>query len=66
VLQAAQVGMTEQMAAASSIYWISASNLGSGASSLAIGDVTAAFGSALTLPSSGSCGGGFSGGGGSG
>ena len=56
-------------AQASSIYWISpGGNLGSGPTSLAIGDLASGFGSALSPPSSGSGGGGggFSGGGGGG
>ena len=61
--------MPEALAQASPIYWISPSgNLGSGASSLGIGDLASGFGSALAPPSSGSGGGGggFSGGGGGG
>ena len=67
VLQAAHLSMPEAMAQASSIYWISGGgNLGSGPTSLAIGDLASGFGSALAPPSSGSggFGGGFSGGGG--
>ena len=60
VLQAAHVAMPEQMATASTIYWISPTgDLGSGASALAISDLSAGFGSALAPPSSGSGGGGF-------
>ena len=69
VLQAAHLAMPEAMAQASSIYWISGGgNLGSGPTSLAIGDLASGFGSALSPPSSGSggFGGGFSGGGGGG
>jgi uncharacterized membrane protein len=70
VLQAAHLAMPEAMAQASSIYWISGGggNLGSGPTSLAIGDLASGFGSALAPPSSGSGGGGggFSGGGGGG
>ena len=69
VLQAAHLAMPEELAQASSIYWISpGGNLGSGATSLAIGDLASGFGSALAPPSSGSGGGGggFSGGGGGG
>ena len=67
VLQAAHLAMPEALAQASSIYWISpGGDLGSGASSMGIGDLASGFGSALAPPSSGSGGGGggFSGGGG--
>jgi uncharacterized membrane protein len=67
VLQAAHMAMPEELAQASSIYWISpGGGLGGGASSMAIGDLASGFGSALAPPSSGSGGGGggFSGGGG--
>ncbi len=67
VLQAAHLHMPEQLAQASSIYWISpGGDLGSGATSMSIGDLSSGFGSALAPPSSGSGGGGggFSGGGG--
>jgi uncharacterized membrane protein len=68
VLQGAQLLMPRELAEASSIYWISSSSdLGSGATSLGIGDLSSGFGSALTPPSSsgaGGGGGGFSGGGG--
>ena len=67
VLQAAHVAMPEELAQASSIYWISpGGGLGSGATSMGIGDLASGFGSALAPPSSGSGGGGggFSGGGG--
>ncbi len=65
VLQGAQILMPADIARASSIYWISPhSDLGSGASALAIGDLSSGFGRALTPPSSGGGGGGFSGGGG--
>ncbi|MGA7687761.1 MAG: DUF2207 domain-containing protein, partial [Jiangellales bacterium] len=54
VLQAAHVAMPEAVAASSTIFWISPTgDLGSGASSLAIGDLAAGFGSALAPPSSG-------------
>ena len=69
VLQAAHMAMPEELAQASSIYWISnGGGLGSGASSMGIGDLASGFGSALAPPSSGSGGGGggFSGGGGGG
>src|SRR5215211_3961797 len=69
VLQAAHLHMPEALAQASSIYWISPNgDLGSGASSMSIGDLSSGFGSALAPPSSGSGGGGggFSGGGGGG
>ena len=70
VLQGAQIHMPEELAEASSIYWISPhGDLGSGASALAIGDLSSGFGSALAPPSSsgsGGSGGGFSGGGGRG
>ena len=52
VLQGAQLHMPEELAEASSIYWISPhGDLGSGASSLAIGDLSSGFGSALAPPS---------------
>ena len=55
VLQAAHLAMPEALAQASAIYWISpGGNLGSGATSLAIGDLASGFGSALAPPSSGS------------
>lgn len=69
VLQAAHMSMPEEVAQASSIYWISpGGNLGAGATSIAIGDLASGFGSALAPPSSGAGGGGvgFSGGGGGG
>jgi uncharacterized membrane protein len=69
VLQGAQLHMPQALHDASSIYWISpGGDLGSGASALSIGDLSAGFGSALAPPSSGSGGGGggFSGGGGGG
>jgi uncharacterized membrane protein len=69
VLQGAQLHMPEAVHNASSIYWISSGgNLGSGATSLSIGDLAAGFGSALAPPNSGAGGGGggFSGGGGGG
>ena len=67
VLQGAQLHMPEALHEASSIYWISSwGDLGSGATSLSIGDLASGFGSALAPPNSGSGGGGggFSGGGG--
>ena len=67
VLQAAHMAMPEELAQASSIYWISnGGGLGNGATSMGIGDLASGFGSALAPPSSGSGGGGggFSGGGG--
>jgi uncharacterized membrane protein len=65
VLQAAHLSMPEQLAQASSIYWISPNgDLGSGATSMGIGDLASGFGSALAPPSSGSGGGGGGGGGG--
>ena len=66
VLQGAQLRMPEALHEQSSIYWISGNgDLGSGPTSLGIGDLSAGFGSALSPPSSGSggFGGGFSGGG---
>ena len=69
VLQAAHLAMPEELAQASSIYWISnGGGLGIGRDSMAIGDLASGFGSALAPPSSGSGGGGggFSGGGGGG
>ena len=69
VLQAAHLHMPEALAEQSSIYWISPNgDLGSGATSMSIGDLSSGFGSALAPPSSGSGGGGggFSGGGGGG
>jgi uncharacterized membrane protein len=48
VLQAAHLAMPEQLAQASSVYWISSTgDLGSGATSMSIGDLAAGFGSAL-------------------
>jgi uncharacterized membrane protein len=67
VLQAAHMAMPEALATSSSIFWITnGGGLGSGASSMGIGDLASGFGSALAPPSSGSggFGGGFSGGGG--
>jgi uncharacterized membrane protein len=69
VLQAAHLYMPEELARASSVYWISPNgDLGSGATSMSIGDLSSGFGSALAPPSSGSGGGGggFSGSGGGG
>ena len=69
VLQGAQLHMPEAMHQTSSVYWISSGgDLGSGATSLSIGDLASGFGSALAPPNSGSGGGGggFSGGGGGG
>ena len=69
VLQGAQLHMPEALHEASSIYWISpGGDLGSGATSLSIGDLASGFGNALAPPNSGGSGGGggFSGGGGSG
>ena len=70
MLQGAQLHMPEELHDASSIYWISPNgNLGSGASALAIGDLSSGFGSALAPPSSsgsGGSGGGSRGGGGGG
>jgi len=69
VLQGAQLHMPEALATASTLYWIGPhGDLGSGPTSLGIGDLAAGFGSALAPPSSGSggSGGGFSGGGGGG
>ena len=68
VLQGAQLHMPQELHDQSSIYWITPyGDLGSGATSLGIGDLSAGFGSALTPPSSSSgSGGGFSGGGGGG
>jgi uncharacterized membrane protein len=69
VLQAAHLYMPEELAQASSVYWISPNgDLGSGATSMSIGDLSSGFGSALSPPSSGSGGGGggFSGSGGGG
>lgn len=55
VLQAAHLHMPEALAQASSIYWISPNgDLGSGATSRSIGDLSSGFGSALSPPSSGS------------
>ncbi|HWC31779.1 MAG TPA: DUF2207 domain-containing protein, partial [Actinomycetota bacterium] len=49
VLQGAQLLMPRELAEASSVYWISgSSDLGSGATSLGIGDLSSGFGSALT------------------
>ena len=67
VLQGAQLHMPEAIHEASTIFWISpGGDLGSGASSLSIGDLASGFGDALAPPNSGSggFGGGFSGGGG--
>ena len=59
VLQAAHLQMSEELAQASSIYWISPNgDLGSGASAMSIGDLSSGFGSALAPPSSGGGGGG--------
>jgi len=69
VLQGAQLHMPEALHEASAIYWISPQgDLGSGASSLSIGDLASGFGSSLAPPNSGSggLGGGFSGSGGGG
>jgi uncharacterized membrane protein len=69
VLQGAQLHMPEALATASSLYWVGPhGDLGSGPTSLGIGDLASGFGSALAPPSSGSggFGGGFSGGGGGG
>jgi uncharacterized membrane protein len=69
VLQGAQLHMPEALAASSSIFWISPhGDLGSGASSMSIGDLASGFGNALAPPNSGGSGGGggFSGGGGGG
>ncbi|HVM17860.1 MAG TPA: DUF2207 domain-containing protein, partial [Gaiellaceae bacterium] len=61
VLQGAQLHMPAELHEASTIYWISPhGDLGSGASALAIGDLSSGFGSALAPPSSGSGGGGAS------
>ena len=61
VLQGAQLHMPEALHEASSIYWISSwGDLGSGPTSLSIGDLASGFGSALAPPNSGS--GGFGGG----
>ena len=55
VLQAAHLAMPEEIAKASSIYWISnGGELGTGATSMGIGDLASGFGSALAPPSSGS------------
>jgi uncharacterized membrane protein len=63
VLQGAQLHMPEALHEASTIYWISPhGDLGSGASSLSIGDLASGFGSALAPPNSGSGGGGGGGG----
>jgi uncharacterized membrane protein len=67
VLQGAQLHMPEALAQASTIYWVGPhGDLGSGPTSMSIGDLASGFGSALAPPSSGSggFGGGFSGGGG--
>src|SRR6185295_8553419 len=54
VLQGAQLHMPEALHEASTIYWISpGGDLGSGASSLSIGDLSSGFGSALAAPKSG-------------
>ncbi|HZO61354.1 MAG TPA: DUF2207 domain-containing protein, partial [Gaiellaceae bacterium] len=67
VLQGAQLHMPQELHDRSSIYWITPyGDLGSGATALGIGDLSAGFGSALTPPSSSGSGGGFSGGGGGG
>ena len=69
VLQGAQLHMPEALAESSAIYWISPhGDLGSGASSMSIGDLASGFGDALAPPNSGGSGGGggFSGGGGGG
>jgi uncharacterized membrane protein len=69
VLQGAQLHMPEAIHEASAIYWISpTADLGSGATSLSIGDLASGFGDALAPPNSGAGGGGggFSGGGGGG
>lgn len=69
VLQGAQLHMPEALHETSSIYWISPTgDLGSGATSLSIGDLAAGFGDALAPPGSGAggSGGGFSGWGGGG
>ena len=69
VLQGAQLHMPEALHEASTIYWISPSgDLGSGATSLSLGDLASGFGDALAPPNSGGSGGGggFSGGGGGG
>ena len=69
VLQGAQLHMPEALAHASTLYWIGPyGDLGSGPTSMSIGDLAAGFGSALAPPSSGSggFGGGSSGGGGGG
>jgi len=64
VLQAAHLRMPEALHDQSSIYWISPNGaVGTGPSQLAIGDLSAGFGSALTPPSSSSGSSGFSGGG---
>jgi uncharacterized membrane protein len=70
VLQGAHLHMPRELHDRSSIYWITpmGGNLGSGPTALAISDLSAGFGSALTPPSSSRSGfgGGFSGGGGGG
>ena len=65
VLQGAQLRMPKELHDQSRIYWITPyGDLGSGPTALAIGDLSAGFGSALSPPSSSGSGGGFSGGGG--
>jgi uncharacterized membrane protein len=70
VLQGAHLHMPAELHDESSIYWISPNgDLGSGATALAIGDLSSGFGSALAPPSSSGSsgfGGGFSGGAGGG
>ena len=59
VLQGAQLHMPEALHEASTIYWISPTgDLGSGATSLSIGDLASGFGDALAPPNSGGSGGG--------
>ena len=63
VLQGAQLHMPEAVHEASSIYWISSSgDLGSGATSLSIGDLSSGFDALAPELGSGGGGGGFSGG----
>ena len=51
VLQGAQLHMPEALAESSAIYWISPhGDLGSGASSMSIGDLASGFGDALAPP----------------
>ena len=53
VLQGAQLHMPEALAQASTLYWIGPhGDLGSGPTSLGIGDLASGFGSALAPPSS--------------